>query len=346
MQPIAVGLSFDDRRLQRTEEDAGGIGGVNEQLTTGVLIVIGTMLEDLFNSTYGPRLFSELVPDIEYLGDFYFQISGQVFFYNGQGTIPTESDLASTQSAYLTEENLLLGFANSDLTQLRTVTGTSVVNLDPGEVYVITRTETPSASPSEDPSSPPSSLPSREPSSTPSTSPSDLPSSIPSSMPSDGPSSAPSAGPSVSHAPTISHSPTTSPTISPKPSVSAEPSSIPSALPSSLPSLEPSGSPSLSPSAIPSTSVSFECFGRGDFSDFYIALQTLWLTLYLPATLSLLRLLSTAANKQPFGIAKCCSIAVALDSSPDVEALANANSPIWKSDEASRDAGSVAVTKC
>ena len=270
IQAIVLGLQYNNnRRLQRNEEEAGGIGGVDQQFINGVLIVVGTMLEDLFNSTYGAGLFSELVPDIEFLGDFYFQISGQALFYNGQGTIPTEAELAATQSAYLTEENLLLALQQSDLTQLRTVAGTSVVNLDPGEVYVITRTESPSASPSGDPSSLPSSLPSADPSSTPSTSPSVSPSSIPSSEPSDGPSSVPSSGPSFSHAPTISHSPTTSPTISPKPSVSAEPSSIPSASPSDLPSLEPSGSPSLSPSAIPSTEVSFEFCGHDFFLDLY-----------------------------------------------------------------------------
>lgn len=265
MQAIVLGLQYNNnRRLQRNEEEAGGIGGVDQQFVNAVLILVGTMLEDLFTSTYGAGLFSELVPEIEYLGDFYFQISGQVLFYNGQGIIPAEAELAATQSAYLTEENLLQAMQQSDSTLLRTVTGTSVVNLDPGEVYVITRTESPSASPSGDPSSLPSSLPSSDPSWTPSTSPSHSPSTIPSSMPSDGPSSVPSDGPSVSHAPTISHSPTTSPTISPKPSVSAEPSSIPSASPSDLPSLEPSISPSLSPSAIPSTSVSFECCGHGE----------------------------------------------------------------------------------
>ena len=300
---------------------------MDQQFINGVLIVVGTLLEDLFNSTYGAGLFSELVPDIEFLGDFYFQISGQALFYNGQGTIPTEAELAATQSAYLTEENLLLALQQSDLTQLRTVTGTSVVNLDPGEVYVITRTESPSASPSGDPSSLPSSLPSADPSSTPSTSPSVSPSSIPSSEPSDGPSSVPSSGPSVSHAPTISHSPTTSPTISPKPSVSAEPSSIPSASPSDLPSLEPSGSPSLSPSAIPSTEVSFEFCGHDFFLDLYYYTCTS-LTLRLLA-IHQSRLLSTTAIQQPFGIAKRCSFANALDSCPQLETLANANSPIW-----------------
>lgn len=78
IQAIVLGLQYNNnRRLQRNEEEAGGIGGVDQQFINGVLIVVGTLLEDLFNSTYGAGLFSELVPDIEFLGDFYFQISGQ-----------------------------------------------------------------------------------------------------------------------------------------------------------------------------------------------------------------------------------------------------------------------------
>lgn len=55
-------------------------------------------------------------------------------------------------------------------------------------------------------------------------------------------------------------------------------------------------------------------------------------------------LLFAAAIKQPFGIAKRCSFADALDSCPQLETLANAYSPIWESDEAARDARSNAIT--
>lgn len=55
-------------------------------------------------------------------------------------------------------------------------------------------------------------------------------------------------------------------------------------------------------------------------------------------------LLFTAAIKPSHGIPKRCSFADALDSCPELEALANAYRPIWQSDEKTGDARPNAIT--
>ena len=219
----------DIRRLQRDVADVGG-DEVQQKMINGLLIVYGEILGGLFKSTY-PGNFKELVLEVIYLGgEFDFQVSGQAIFYNGGPTIPSQVELASKVSVEprLTEENL-----KSELQSVKVgddpafgfiISDTSTVNLDYDDVYVVTRTESPSASPT----------------------------STPSSVPSSDPSGVPSTD-----APTVSNPPSFEVAPSGSPSLSSEPSSIPSSSPSDLPSSEPSGSPSSSPSSVPSGSVSF-----------------------------------------------------------------------------------------
>jgi len=244
--PSEIGVKVaNGRRLQREFRDDGGD---DQEMINGVLGIYGEIMEDLFNSTY-PGIFKELVLDVIYLGEdngeFKFQISGQVVFYNGGPTIPSLTELASivSEESRLDKENL-----TSELQELQrttkvfgdgvTIENLSVVNLD-YDIYVITRTEVPSASPT--------TLP-----------PSKSPSESPSSMPSSDPSGVPSTdAPTVSNPPSFEFAPSASP------SLSSEPSSTPSSFPSGLPSSEPSGAPSSSPSSVPSGSVSFglnECY--------------------------------------------------------------------------------------
>ena len=233
----------DIRRLQR---DVADVGGDEIQLMiNGLLIVYGEILGELFNSTY-PGIFKELVLDIIYLGgEFVFQVSGQAIFYNGGPTIPQPIELASQMSAEREEGRLAEDNLKSELQNVKvgnakafkfTISDMSTVNLDYDDVYVVTRTESPSASPTSTPSS------------NPSTSPSESPSSVPSLDPSGVPST---DAPTVSNPPSFEFAPSGSP------SLSSEPSSIPSSSPSDLPSSAPSGSPSSSPSSVPSGSVSF-----------------------------------------------------------------------------------------
>jgi len=229
----------DSRRLQRDEADD------LQLMINGLLIVYGDILGELFNSTY-PGIFKELVLDIIYLGgEFVFQVSGQAIFYNGGPTIPQPIELASKMSAEREEGRLAEDNLKSELQNVKvgnakafkfTISDMSTVNLDYDDVYVVTRTESPSASPTSTPSS------------NPSTSPSESPSSVPSLDPSGVPST---DAPTVSNPPSFEFAPSGSP------SLSSEPSSIPSSSPSDLPSSAPSGSPSSSPSSVPSGSVSF-----------------------------------------------------------------------------------------